>query len=162
MRFLRRFRRAAGAALPAWRNPSGPAPLLLPSATDGTNPIHRLLDEVELPWREPRRVVEARVGVSLDPLYRRDALFFPAALRPPDFLQPWRADVFERYAPDMPVVRFSGLAWFADDANGNIERLADHFADRLGPARIGQEYNTLACRWRSGTASLQLLSWPPA
>lgn len=121
-----------------------------------------MLDRCRLPWREPRRDVETRVGRSPDPLYGREALFFPGAVSPPGFLQPWRADVFERYAPDMPVVRFSGLAWFTDNADGNIQRAADYFAQQLGPAPIGQEYNTLVCCWRSGTASLQLQSWPPA
>lgn len=162
MRFLRRFRLAAAATLPTWGNAPGPAPARVAPAPDGTNLIQHLLDEYGLPWREPRRDVEARVGISPDLLYGRDALFFPDASRPPGFLQPWRADVFERYAPDMPVVRFSALVWCDGSTSGNIERTADHFAGRLGPALVGQECNTLVCRWQSGTASLQLQSWPPA
>lgn len=162
MRFLRRFRQAAAAALPTPSNPPGPVPARLALLPAGVDIIHQLLDEVGLPWREPRRQVEARVGISPDPFYAREALFFSGAVRPPGFLQPWRADVFERYAPDMPAVRFSGLAWFVDNAGSNIQRLADYFAEQLGAAPIGQEYNTLACRWQSGPASLQLQSWPPA
>lgn len=162
MRFLRRFRRAAVAALPTPFNPEGPEPTSVPPAPDGTNPIHALLEEAGLPWRDPRWQVEARYGISHDLLYDNDAVFFPDAVQPPGFMQPWCASVFERYSPDMPVVRFSGHVWFGDNAGINIERLADHFSARLGSAPVAQEYNTLVCHWRSGTASLRLITWPPA
>ena len=161
MSFLRRWWRSSTASIPAVRNPPGPAPAILPIPPGGPNPIHQLLDDAGLPWREPRAAVEARIGISHDPIYDRDAVFFRDAVQPPGFLQPWRADLFERYAPDLPVVRFNALAWFADDAATNIHRTAELFAARLGPATIGQEYNTLACRWQAGAASLQLQSWPP-
>ncbi|QYE36403.1 hypothetical protein KZX46_11040 [Polymorphobacter sp. PAMC 29334] len=157
---LKRWLQSFAAARPAIHNRPGPVPTMLPPI-DGTNPIHRLLDESGLPWREPRRLVEAR-GISKDPAYQRDAMLFADAARPEGFMQPWWARVFERYAPDMPMVCFNGLVWFADDAAINIHRAADFFAARLGPAVVGQQYNTLVCRWQAGTASLQLQSWPPA
>ena len=162
MNWLSRLRRSVATKLPAVGNPPGPAPSLLSFASDDTNPIHRLLDDMNLPWRVPRGDLETGIGVTQDPFYRNPALFLSSAVPPPGFLQPWQAAVFERYAPDMPVVRFTGRSWFADSAATNIERTAEFFAERLGPASTGQQYNTLACRWQAGTASLQLQCWPPA
>ena len=163
MRFLsRNLRGPALAGSGLMGSHAGPEPARLAALPDGTNPLHRLLDDLGLPWRDPRAVVETRCGIEVDPLYRRDAVFLRDAVRPPDFLQPWRVDVFDRYAPDLPVVRFGGMSWFADDGRRNLRRLAAFFAERLGPAPIGREWNTLVCGWRSGTASLRLTAWPPA
>ncbi len=162
MNWFSRLRRSLAVKLTAAGNSSGPAPVPLSLAFDGTNPIHQLLDDTGLPWLERRRDLEARIGITEDPFYRNPALFFAGAVPPPGFLQPWQAAVFERYTPDMPVVRFTGLTWFADDAATNIERTAEFFAARLGPAPIEEGYNTLICRWQAGSASLQLVCWPPA
>ncbi len=163
MRFLSRLLRPPALACAAPSNPhAGPEPARLAALPDGTNPLHRLLDDLGLPWREPRAVVETRCGIEVDPFHRRDAVFLRDAVRPPGFLEPWRVDVSERYAPDLPVVRFGGMAWSEDDATGNLRRHAAFFAERLGPAPIGREWNTLVCGWRSGAASLRLTAWPPA
>ncbi|QYF87022.1 hypothetical protein [Brevundimonas sp. PAMC22021] len=160
--FFKRLRRATAAIPPSPTYSPGPPPAQLDKALDGSNPLHQLLNQLGLPWKETRQQVEARVIASLDPFYRRNALFFPDAVRPSGFLQPWTASLFERYAPDAPIVRFSGLAWYTDDAGANIDRIADYFAARLGPAPVGKQYNTLYGRWQAGTASLELQSWPHA
>jgi hypothetical protein len=123
--------------------------------------LSRLLDSLGLPWQEPRGQVEARIGISHDPFFTRPAIFFPDTIRPPGFLQPWRADVFERFAPEMPIVRFTGLAWFADDARANTQKIADDFAAQLGPAPVREERGMVRCLWRSGPASLELQAWLP-
>lgn len=161
MNLLRLFRRAVQHA-PSPVNPPGPQRVRLTRDPGQPNPLHALLDDLGLPWREPRAAVEARFGVREDTFYQRGVVAFEEATRPPGFLSPWQTDVFERYAPDMPVVRFSGLVWFGDDAGDNLDRTADWFARRLGPALIGQQYNTLVCGWQSGAASLELQAWPPA
>ncbi|WP_174298944.1 hypothetical protein [Sphingomonas bacterium] len=129
---------------------------------DASNPLHRLLDDHRLPWRTRRAKVEGQHGTTRDPLSARDVVFLRDAVRAPGFLQPWRADVFDGYAPDLPVVRFGAVAWHEDDADANLGRLAAHFAEQLGPVAPAREWNTLACRWRAGTASLELKVWPPA
>lgn len=137
-----------------------PQPARLPFDADG-NPLHRLFDMWQLPWREPRAIVEAREGIRRDPLYDDDAMFVRDAAQPPGVLQPWNAGVFERYVPTLPIARFSAIAWLCDDAAANLHRIAAHVAQWIGPAPIGPEYNTDVCRWRAGTAALQLMTWPP-
>ena len=161
MDLLSLFRRASQ-RMPTPINPPGPERLRLPQPVGQPGPIHELLDDLGLPWREPRASVELLYGIREDPLYQRKVVFFEDAERPNGFIQSWQADVFERYAPEMPVVRFSGIAWFGPDADDNLRRVAEPFAQRLGHAPIGQQYNTLVCGWRSGAASLGLQAWPPA
>ena len=158
MGLLKRFWRHASQALP---RPDPPGPARLSCGETGGNPIHGLLDEIGLPWREPRGEVEARCGRRPDSFYRRDAVFFDTATPLPGFIAPWKAEVFENFAPDLPIAHFSGLVWFEDDAHTNLRRTASQLSQRLGSVEIGQRYNTLACEWRSGTASLGLIAWPP-
>ncbi len=140
---------------------TAPQPARLPIDAEG-NPLHRLFDAWRLPWREPRAVVEAREGIHRDPLYDRDAMFVRDAAVPPGVLQPWNAGVFERFAPTLPITRFSAITWVCDDVAANLRQIAAHVAERIGPAPIGPEYNTEVCRWQAGTAGLQLMTWPPA
>lgn len=138
-----------------------PQPARLPIDEDG-NPLHRLFDAWGLPWREPRAVVEAREGTRRDPLYGQDAMFVSGAATLPDVLQPWNAGVFERFAPTLPITRFSAMTWTCDDAEANLRQIAAHVAKWIGPAPIGPEYNIEICRWQAGAAGLQLMTWPPA
>jgi len=139
---------------------SAPLPARLPIGPGG-NPLHSLFDAWHLPWREPRSEVEAREGIRRDPLYDDDVMFVRDAVVLPGTLRPWNAGIFERFAPTLPITRFTAIAWFADDAAANIECMAAWVAERIGPAPIGPEYNTDICRWRAGGAELQLMTWPP-
>lgn len=158
MRFLKRWARRAAAVLPP---PVPPEPRRLPALPDGTNPIQRWLGDLGLPWREPREEVEVRLGMRPDPFYGWEIVSFDAAARLPGFMAPWETRVFEQYPPDLPIARFGGLVWFEDDAHANLRRTAATLAERFGPAAAGQEYNTLVCEWRAGTASIRLVAWPP-
>lgn len=135
-------------------------PIRLPLDADG-NPLHRLFDAWQLPWREPRAIVEAREGIRHDQLYNDDAMFVREAVQPPGVLQPWNAGVFERYAPTLPIAQFSAITWICDDAAANLREIALYMAQWIGPAPIGPEYNTDVCRWQAGPAALQLMTWPP-
>lgn len=139
---------------------TGPLPARLPIGADG-NPLHRLFDAWHLPWREPREQVEAREGIRRDSLYDDDVMFVRDAAVPPGVLQPWNAGIFERFAPTLPITRFTAIAWFYGDAASNLRHMAADIAALIGPAPIGPEYNTDVCRWEAGAAGLQLMTWPP-
>ncbi|MEO4001828.1 hypothetical protein [Mesorhizobium sp. CAU 1732] len=161
MRLLRDLFRRKRPVLPAsvsWLD--GPAPAEVLFLADGTNPIHRLLDDWRLPRHETRADVAARVGVSPDPIYHWDALVFREALLLPGAMQPWTASAHDRIPPQFPISRFSGLVWFEDDAHTNVRRAADFLTASLGPAPIGKHWNTLVATWRSGLAEISLIAWP--
>ncbi|KQM27396.1 MULTISPECIES: hypothetical protein [unclassified Sphingomonas] len=139
----------------------GPQPARLEMTEEG-NPLHRLFDAWGLPWREPRAAVEAREGIRRDPLYDWDTMLVSGAAALPGVLQPWNAGVSDRFAPTLPIVRFSAITWTCDDAEGNLRQIASHVAKWIGPAPIGAEYNTEVCRWQAGAAGLKMTTWPPA
>jgi hypothetical protein len=126
-----------------------------------SSPLADLLDALRLPWRLPRAAVEAAGEVRAHPAYRREVLFLPEAERGPGFLDPWQAEVDERYAPELPIGHWRAQAWLADDAARNLSTVADFFAGWLGPAPIRREHNTLVCRWGVGPAAVRLIAWPP-
>ncbi|MCO6392563.1 hypothetical protein GTW25_16175 [Aliihoeflea aestuarii] len=160
MRLLSRMF-AVGKAGTAFREP-GPKPLELAPLADGGNPIHALLDEIGLPWREPRGIVEARFGVSSDPFYRWEVISFDTATPiVPGLLRPLSAQTFLNLAPHLPITTFGGEVWFEDDARVNLRRTARSLGERLGPAPIGRQYNTIRCEWKAGAASIGLITWPP-
>ena len=159
-RFLRGFLRAPPlrALVPAG---PGPEPLRLPPGPGGENPIHRLLDEIGLPWRTPRAELERRYGNRRDPAYGSEMVSFDDV--PPvvdGMLRPLSAQVSDRYAPQLPITRFIGHASFGDDAHDNLRRTAARLAARFGPATIGRSWNTLVCGWACGAASVGLIAWP--
>ncbi|TCQ16207.1 hypothetical protein [Rhizobium sp. PP-CC-3G-465] len=159
MQFFNRIFRRTQAALTSW--PDGPAPAELQLCPDGMNPILRLADDWRLPRHETRMEVLARYGVLPDPIYQWPALVITNAEPPPGALAPWTASAFERIPPQFPITRFAALAWFKDDARANLRRVADHLAASLGPAPVGQRWNTVVAAWRSGLAEVSLTAWPP-
>ena len=162
MRFISHFfRRQKAKLVPVKPWSGGPAPAEVPPAPDGTSPILRLLDDWRLPRHETRMEVEARYGVLPDPIYGWPSLILVDAEPLPGALAPWTANAFERIPPQFPITRFTALAWFEDDAHENVRRTADHLAASLGPAPIGQQWNTVAAKWRSGLAEVSLTAWPP-
>ncbi|MBB3952592.1 hypothetical protein [Aureimonas jatrophae] len=162
MRVLNRFfRRAQAALVPLTPWPDGPAPADIPSGSDGANPILRLVDAWRLPRHETRTEVVARCGVVPDPIYGWPALVLADAEPLPGALAPWTASAFERIPPQFPIARFTALAWIRDDAHANLRFVADHLAASLGPAPVGQRWNTVVAAWRSGLAEISLTAWPP-
>jgi hypothetical protein len=158
LRFLTRFRRRAEAERP---KAEGPPPTILANLPDGGNPIHRWIDGLRLPRHEPRRDVERRLGHRPDPFTGWNGLAFDEAATLPGAMAPWSARADPGIPPQVPVTRFSALTWFEDDAPANLRRTADHLASRLGPVRIGRQWNTLVATWRSGIAEIGLIVWPP-
>lgn len=159
---LRRFvARAASSAAPVLPLGPGPEPLRLPVLADGENPIQRLLDEIGLPWRQTRAELEAEHGVEADPLHDWDVITFGGTKSiVQGLLRPLSAQAFPRFSPKVPIARFSGEAWFADEACDNLRRAAADISARLGPAPVGRSYNTLVSSWACGAASIRLLAWP--
>lgn len=157
--FFRR-RKAEPAPVTPW--PDGPAPAEVKPDPDGMNPILRLADEWRLPRHETRMEVEARCGILPDPIYGWPALVLFDAKSLPGAMAPWTASAFERIPPQFPITRFSVLAWFEDDAHENLRRTADYLETSLGPAPVGQQWNTVVAKWRSGLAEVSLTVWPPA
>lgn len=105
--------------------------------------------------------VVARCGVQPDPIYEWPALVLTDAEPLPGALAPWTASAFERIPPQFPIVRFTALAWFEDDAHANLRRVADHLTASLGPTSVGRRWNTIVAAWRSGLAEVSLTAWPP-
>jgi hypothetical protein len=160
--FLNLFkRRRPAAALEPEPGPP-PEPARLPLSPGGDNPILNLLDTLKLPWREPRHVVEARVGIGRHPFYSWDIVTVDEAVPLTGFLLPWNTSVSERFAPDQSITEFNAMVSVADDAQRNMQQAHDDLARHLGPAAIGQRYNTLVCEWRCGAAAVSLIAWPPA
>ncbi|NHT77710.1 hypothetical protein G8E10_18560 [Rhizobiaceae bacterium CRRU44] len=157
----RLFRRTQVALVPLTSWPDGPAPAEVPILPDGMNPILRLADDWRLPRHETRKEVLARCGCLPDPIYEWPALVLTDAEPLPGALAPWTASAFERIPPQFPIIRFTALAWFKDDAHANLRRVADHLTASLGPAPVGQRWNTVAAAWRSGLAEVSLTAWPP-
>ena len=133
----------------------------VPLLAGGNNPIDALIDQWRLPRKDTRAEVTARVGISLDPIYRWDALVLKEALSLPGAMQPWTASAFERLPPQFPITHFSSLVSHGDHAHQNIERTAEFLGASLGPATVGKRWNTLVARWRSGIAEISLTVWPP-
>jgi hypothetical protein len=160
--FLNLFKRRRSPAAPAPVASPPPEPARLPLSPSGGNPIHDLLDTLKLPWREPRHVVEARAGIRRHPFYSWDVVAIDDAVPLTGFLLPWQAGVSERFAPGQPITEFGAMVSVADDAQCNVQQAHDALARHLGPAAIGQRYNTLVCEWRCGAAAVSLIAWPPA
>ncbi|WP_182083894.1 hypothetical protein [Aureimonas sp. ME7] len=162
MRFWNRvFRRPQDALPPPTSQLDAPTPAEVPGLPNGANPILRLAARWRLPLEETRMEVVARLGVLPDPIYGWPALVLADAEPLPGALAPWTASAFERIAPQFPITRFTGLAWFEDDAHANLGRTADHLAASLGPASIGRRWNTLVAAWRAGLVEVSLTAWPP-
>lgn len=151
MSFLDRFARS-----------EGPEPSRLPSRPDGTNPIHALLDEIGLPWRQPRGLLQERFGITPHTIYGWPVVV-PDTKHPlvSGLLHPISVQAFERFAPTLPAIYFTALAWVADDTRANIAHVVEQLAPRLGAAKIGKRYNTLVAGWQSGAAGISLTGWPP-
>ncbi|WP_156468039.1 hypothetical protein [Rhizobium sp. Leaf371] len=161
MSFLTRLFRRSRAIFPVAPWPDGPPPRALSMLADGTNPIHRLLDDWRLPRHETRAQLTARLGPSPGGLSHRDMLALPEAIRLAGAFEPWTADGSDRIPPQFPIGRFSSVVWFEDDAHANLRRIAGDLATKLGPAPTGQHWNTLVAAWRAGTARISLIAWPP-
>lgn len=162
MRFLNRFlRRTQAALVPLTPWPDGPEPAKVAVLPGDPNPILRLADRWRLPRHETRMEVAVRLGIAADPIYGWPALVLADADPLPGALAPWTASAFERIPPQFPITRFTALAWFEDDAHANLRRTADHIAASLGPAPIGQRWNTVVAAWRAGLAEISLTAWPP-
>ena len=151
----------ASEAVAAARRDDPPEPKRLAMLPTGENPIHVLLDTLGLPWRAPRREIEQRFGVRPHPHYGYEIVPIESAAPLPGFLLPWSARAFDRLTPELPITEFEGTAWLMSDARANLVQTHAELARHLGPAPIGQRYNTLICEWRAGTASLSLIAWPP-
>lgn len=127
----------------------------------GDSPLHRLLDEAGLPWRETRGELTARFGTEIDPAYDWEVLPLPGETPPLDgLIRPFTARSGLDLAPQHPPTDFSAAAWWVPDARDNIQRAFDTLAPRLGQARIARRANTLHCAWTFGAAALELTAWP--
>lgn len=156
-RWLRRKDKLASTVFPAALS----GPVALAGTTEG-NPIHILLDEAELPWRPTRAALVRQYGVRPHEAYRWDVIEIGTARPIVDgLLWPVSARASPRYAPFLPITRFTSNAWCDDDARGNLRRAAEQIASRLGPAAIEQRYNTVRCEWTAGAAAIRLTAWPP-
>ncbi len=135
-------------------------PIRLPLDADG-NPLHRLFDAWQLPWREPRAIVEAREGYAMISYTMTTPCLSARRCNRPGCCSRGTRGFFERYAPTLPIAQFSAITWICDDAAANLREIAFYMAQWIGPAPIGPEYNTDVCRWQAGPAALQLMTWPP-
>ena len=158
-RLGRRWRQQPEPVVPTIAQDPDPA-RLSPSPT-GSNPIHDLLDTLGLPWHEARSAVEQRLGIRPDPFYKWDVVVIDDATPLPGFIAPWTTSVSAYASPDLPITEFDGVCWTSPDTAANVQHAHDAIAQHLGPARIGQHFNTMVCEWRSGTASIGLIAWPP-
>lgn len=138
---------------------AGPAVLaLLP---DGTNPIHRLIEQWRLPLRETRAQVVAHVGLSPDPIYRGETILLPEAEALPGAIAPWDALASDHNAPQFPIDSYRAYVSFGDDAHENVHRTASHIGSYLGPAPVGRSHEYLTCAWVCGRARIELTARPP-
>lgn len=165
MSWLRRLLGGTEPMAPAAAVAPSPAPIERKPyrfATDGDNPVHRLLDAAGLPWRASRDDLTARYGVVQHPAYEWDVIELPS--RPAlveGLLWPLSAQASPMFSPHLPATEVSGVTWFVDDALENLHRTVEALRPVLGDAEIVQQYNTVRCDWRFGAAAVRLVVWPP-
>ena len=127
-----------------------------------SNPIHKLLDDLCVPWRLPRAALAERYDIREHPAYQWDVIAIEAS--PPivqGLMWPLSVQVLPQFSPAMPATRFSAVTRVGDDAHENLRHCLKQLAPRLGSPETTDNANTLGKRWTFGTASLRLTVWPP-
>ncbi|MCA3080218.1 MAG: hypothetical protein ING71_15680 [Rhodocyclaceae bacterium] len=130
--------------------------------TDGSmNPVHSLLDQAGIPWRETRRTLIDQFGIEKHPAYGWDVINFSAdANLVGGMIYPLSAQAFPQFSTAYPATEFSSVCYFGEDERKNIQKAAKQLARKLGPAPVAVKYNTLHCEWKFGAASVSLTTWP--
>jgi hypothetical protein len=128
---------------------------------DSGNPVHNLLDQAGIPWRETRQTLEDQFGIEKHPAYDWDVINFSAdADLVAGMIYPLSAQAFPQFSTDYPATEFSSVCYFGEDERKNIQKAAKQLAKKLGPAPIAVKYNTLHCEWQFGAAAVSLTTWP--
>jgi hypothetical protein len=125
------------------------------------NPIHNLLDQAGIPWRNTRRTLEDQFGIEKHPAYDWDVINLSAdADLVGGLLYPLSAQAFPQFSTAYPATEFSSVCYFGGDERKNIHKAAEQLAKKLGPAPVAVKYNTLYCEWQFGAAMVSLTTWP--
>lgn len=76
MSWIRRLFGGGGAPSRNWKASVGTGVAEVWSGRFGTSPLHQLLDETGVPWRETRGSLAARIGIETDPAFEWPVLPF--------------------------------------------------------------------------------------
>lgn len=126
------------------------------------NRVHRMLDELGVPWAVPLREMPPRFGVTRHPVYDWDVITLPLPrLALPGMLFPLSTNAF-RLATPSPADVFSTAVSVADDPRINVEAAVEFFSAWLGEAPI-EAFGRSAFRaaWTAGPASVSLQASGP-
>ncbi len=145
------------------RSRPGPAPdahIKVDGHGDARASLWAALDRLGLPWRETRAILAEHYGVRAHAAYSWDVVEVPGRLVSA-LLWPMSVQMLPQFPTAYPAGRFSGAAFFGDDAELNIQRAAEELRLLLGPAPITTQYNSRRCEWQAGAAAVRLTCWPP-
>jgi hypothetical protein len=132
------------------------------------NPIQRLLDERQVPWRESQSDLIVRHGISPDPWWNGPSIVAVDIDPPPlpGLLRPIQFAPRENCDPALPPLQFSGWSWasrgkwFGSRAVTSLEMVAESLAPMLGQGTAYDTSNTKGLRWRFGAASVEAICFP--
>jgi len=136
------------------------------------NPIHRLLDDRGVPWRESMTSLASRYGRTPNRWSRTGDDVVLLDTQPPflpGLLRPLTVDLCRDHDPAMPAVRMSAYAWTSRTvgwlrpcrARAALQMVHDSLAPALGPPQPKNNSNTYGWRWAFGLAAIDAICFPP-
>ena len=126
------------------------------------NAIQRWLDAAALPWRETRRELIERFGLTQCAWFEHEVVLLDVAPPPlPGLLRPMAFRQENWCDPAVPPTLFCGTVWESDDAMRNLKIAAERFAVVLGPGtREDHTTNARGFSWRFGRSCVRLCCFP--